>query len=286
MWPRTQAGGVIHKDKRRKREFALHVSFLKEVLPASLGRPRMLEFGCGPAPGAGVLSDLGDLVVSDIYRDERLRLPDDVAFVLCDIRDTPFEDGQFNVVVCNGVLECIDDVPTAFREIRRIASDDAFFVFGVTTPVYVLLSVPGKLWMKAANLAARIRRALTAAKAPPPDGAAPSGASVGGLLRRFGLGGPGIYHSFLSALRGLRVKRWRQLFRTNGFRVVREEPLLCYGASRWPFIPDNRILARAGVASSRLFILKDGRGEKPPKPPADQTRAVAEPGRLHSDPLE
>jgi hypothetical protein len=80
--------------------------------------------------------------------------------------------------------------------------------------------------------------------------------SIPGTLRLLLPSGHGCYTGFLDCLRSFRVKHWRDLFQSHGFRVLRIEPLLLYGASEWPIIPTNRFLTRFGLRSSVLFIME------------------------------
>jgi len=185
-------------------------------------------------------------------------LPPDVSFVMCDICDTPFNTGQFNIIVSNQVIEHIADLPAAFAEIRRVSADDALLVFSVPTSIWRLLSVPGQVCAKVKNLSRRLRAVFCREEMLEPGSAGHEAEmSIGhGLLWKIGIHGHGCYPGFFECLRVFRVKRWRRLFESNGFRVVSEGPLLCYGSSHWPIIPTNRILARWGIASSYFFAMR------------------------------
>ena len=86
---------------------------------------RILEIGIGNGTVSSVLRARGlDVVTTDIDRELR---PD----VVADIRKLPFEDGSFDGVLACEILEHIpwDDLPLAFRELRRVAR--SWVVFSV-----------------------------------------------------------------------------------------------------------------------------------------------------------
>jgi len=257
MLPLSEKRRSSYKARLRQREFGLIARFIEETIDGRGGRPRILEFGCGPAGGARALSLLGELTVSDVYRHPLLDLPDGVVFIEADIHQTSFGTGDFDLLVSNHVIEHVSDLPRAFAEMRRIAKPDALFAFSVPTSTWLVLSVPGQLWRKVENVWERLHRRGPDKQSDPPvrqDGESNQKRSRG-ILSKFPIKGHGCYLGFVQSLRTFRVERWRKFFLDNGFSVVREEPLLCFASSHWPIVPVNRSLARIGFASSRLFIL-------------------------------
>jgi ubiquinone/menaquinone biosynthesis C-methylase UbiE len=83
------------------------------------GYKNILEIGVGRGLLKHFLSFFDTLSITTIDLDERLS-PDVVGSVL----EMPFDDGQFEIVVCSQVLEHIpfDDVPKALSEIKRVCS--------------------------------------------------------------------------------------------------------------------------------------------------------------------
>jgi SAM-dependent methyltransferase len=92
----------------------------------------LLDFGCGKGALIGRLRQRGTEAYGIELFSEGLR-----AAILPEVSDritlydgsfpTPFEDGQFNAVVCSEVLEHIPDYEGALQEIARIAAQSAFF---------------------------------------------------------------------------------------------------------------------------------------------------------------
>ena len=244
------------KQRRRTWEFELITLFIRTHWTCGNTRPRIIEFGCSPATGAQQMSKIGDLVVSDIYQDHRLQLPPGVRFVLCDIQNAPFKDGEFDLIVSNQVIEHIADLDAAFSEIRRMACRDALFAFSVSTAAWLIVSIPGQIWRKAENLHARLafKRKKVDGNPEGADGP-PSGCSASPRWwQKWALHGHGCYPGFGECLVAFRVKRWREGLRARGFTAVKECPLLSYGSSHMSLIPTDRVLARLGRASSYLFL--------------------------------
>lgn len=258
MLPLSEEKASLHSALKRKREFNLIASFLRPLLIQRAQPIRILEFGCGRAIAADLLSEMGSLVESDIYKDAHLALPPEVPFVLCSITETPFVNREFDVLVSNQVVEHISDLPKAFLEMRRIGKADALFVFAVPTPVWLVLSIPGKVWDKVENVCSRLLRLRHTQNDTEPERLKSVARNElrRGIWRRLVLHGHGAYPTFIGALLSFRPKSWRGVFSSHGFTVVREAPLLCYSSSRWPIIPTNRTLARLGLASSYLWILR------------------------------
>ena len=104
--------------KKRRWEYNLITSAIVSVVPSDLiGKLQVMEYGCGPGVGVQSLSQLGDLLLTDIYRDPSLDLPDGVEFRIADIHETDFKDGEFDVLVSNQVLEYLD-LKKAFQEMK------------------------------------------------------------------------------------------------------------------------------------------------------------------------
>jgi len=241
---------VEHRARLRRWEFDLIASALSEVLPnEQTGRLRVLEFGCGAHSCAEYLSQFGALTVTDTHRDPSLSLPPGVEFEIADIHCTKFRSNEFDVLVASHVLPCLADLNKAFAEMRRIGKEDAYYAFSVPTSTWLVLSIPAKLFKRLGNVFDRIKAAFTRQDNASVIESVRSSVKNSGhiersLLRRFTLGGVWYYTSFSEALRALRIKNWRHILLSNGFRIIKEVPLLTYADSDIPIIPPVRFAAR------------------------------------------
>lgn len=95
---------------------------------------RVAEIGCGPGRGTMFLSRKADTAALDISFQSiglaRARAPK-AAFVRASALSVPFADGQFDVVVCDGVIHHTPDARRAFSECVRILKPGGAFYLGV-----------------------------------------------------------------------------------------------------------------------------------------------------------
>ena len=83
---------------------------------SSIGRYRVLDVGCGAKPYEPLFAPYADSYVGvDPVDNPRAELK---GFV----EDLPVEDGSFDVVLCNQVLEHCDDPAKAVTELRRVTA--------------------------------------------------------------------------------------------------------------------------------------------------------------------
>lgn len=227
----------------------------------------ILEFGSGDGFQIPYLQRLGRLVASDVYRSELLDRVPDPNFVLCSITDTPFESGRFDVVFSNHVIEHVDDLPGAFREMRRIGKAGCVYAFSVPTNVWLALSVPGQYFSRAAGLLGKLRSKSGPRRTASGPGnqqgtrearARPRGTLGAKLLRQLLPTGHGTERRFLACYRRFRIGTWEALFRGAGFEILETRPLLLYGPSKWPIIPT--MPGRGGACSSVLFVMGKATG--------------------------
>ncbi len=102
---------------------------LAKVLDIGSGAGRLTEALLRQGVDASGL-DLDGALVDDA----NARMPG--RFVQGDVRAMPFDDGQFDVVVSDGCLECLDEegLRAALAEIRRVCSRDAILRFASASP--------------------------------------------------------------------------------------------------------------------------------------------------------
>jgi len=239
-----------HRERKRKAEMEIAMSHLKPHLHDPKDN-RILEFGSGDGYQVPYLRKLGDVVASDIYQGgaARERFPD-VDFVICDIGKSPFDSGNFDLVFANHVLEHIDEAPKAFAELRRIGKRDCIYAFTVPTDTWLWLSLPAQFYnglRKLFNRKTGDRKGV--------DNRTKVALEIKGW-RRFFPRGHGWRKGFFDCLDSFRLKSWQSLFAQNDFEVIEIAPLLLYSPSEFPIVPTTRFLAKRGMCSSAMFIMR------------------------------
>jgi SAM-dependent methyltransferase len=101
---------------------------------------RVLDAGCGTAYGSRMLAESGAAQVVGVDRaatvveEARDSCPETVDLVTGDLRDLPFGDRSFDLVVCFEVIEHVEDPEAVLRELERV----------VTAQGVVLVSTPNR----------------------------------------------------------------------------------------------------------------------------------------------
>jgi SAM-dependent methyltransferase len=133
--PETMAGGLMEAEHRARYWWASAAVEGRDVLDA----------GCGNGYGLAILQAAGParLVGVDIAEDAvaraRSEVGDSTEVVQGDVRDLPFEDDSFDVVVCFEVIEHIEGQDEALVELRRVLRPGGLLLIsspnrGVYTP--------------------------------------------------------------------------------------------------------------------------------------------------------
>jgi len=262
MFPKTARSAAAHRKHKRSIEVSLIVDLITDALRRDTarhnGRVQVLEFGSGKGYQIPFLKAIGDVVASDLWTSDEIKSMEDIRFVQCSITDTGFDDGRFDVIFSNHVIEHLDNLPAAFVELKRIGRPDCLYAFSVPTNVWLVLTIPEQYRGK-------LRRRISGrppASTPPP---APRNADrvperarkqrrPGSLMSQLLPSGHGIVANFGKCYRSFKVTNWSKLFRDNGFSIVAQQPLLLYGPSEWPIIPTTRNVR--GLCSSVLFLLR------------------------------
>jgi SAM-dependent methyltransferase len=260
MWPRTIRGEAKQRELKRTKEARILVDLLRRHVSQDRGPLQIFEFGAGAASQASVMRKLGSVFSSDVYIDPRLRSTTTAPFLLCDVARCPFSEATFDLIFSNHVIEHLDRPAESLRELQRIGKPECVYALAVPTSVWLVLSIPCQYRDKALNLWMRFTRHISSDShtSGPLTSAPEDPASPSGLLRKFLPHGHGVYPLFGESLMRFRARAWRAMFRAHGFRVIADVPVLCYAPAGWPIIPTNRTLARVGLCSSRLFLLKKG----------------------------
>lgn len=87
---------------------------------------RALDAGCGLGYGAAMLADAGASAVAAVDIGEtvveaaRARVPEGVSCHVGDVRELPFDDDAFDLIVCFQVIEHVEGQDRALDELRRV----------------------------------------------------------------------------------------------------------------------------------------------------------------------
>ncbi len=242
-------------------EVSLIIEHISNALPRESQQRRpleILEFGSGRGSQIPLLKTLGNVVASDIYTSNEIKAMNDTRFEECSIADTPFEDGQFDVIFSNHVIEHVENRPEAFRELKRIGKPSCIYAFSVPTNIWLLFSIPSQYYAKFGKLMTRV---LPRKRVPGSAGAGAGSQSApqrkhgaARLMQLMAPAGHGVDQNFAECYRNFKITSWEKFFRGYGFSIVKTIPLLLYGSSEWPIIPIMK--NQKNLCSSVLFLLK------------------------------
>lgn len=94
----------------------------------------VLDVGCGRGFLAQALAERFSVTACDIVRAEELSELDRVRFVEARAEDLPFEDSEFDTVVCVKLLEHVRDMGQVLSELRRVASKRIIVILPIERP--------------------------------------------------------------------------------------------------------------------------------------------------------
>ena len=127
--------------------------YVEQIIPLVLewtaGHERVLEVGTGEGQVARAIAAAHGARVTGIDPTERqieeaIRRGGGVEYLRCGAEELPFDDGEFDAVVCCLVFEHIDAVDEAIAEVSRVLRPGGRFVFCLNHP---LLQTPGSGWI-------------------------------------------------------------------------------------------------------------------------------------------
>lgn len=115
----------------------------------ALAGKRVLDLACGTGYGSALLAAVGAKVTGLDISPEAIKVAKarykraDVKFVIGDCYDLPFEDGSFDVVVANEMIEHVDQHDSLLAEVKRVLADDGLFMVSTPNkPVYNRYKAP------------------------------------------------------------------------------------------------------------------------------------------------
>jgi 2-polyprenyl-3-methyl-5-hydroxy-6-metoxy-1,4-benzoquinol methylase len=112
---------------------------------AGLARDRrVLDAGCGIGYGAAIMSAAGAAqvdgvdIADEVVEAATAAAPEGVRFRTGDVRDLPFPDDSFDLVVCFEVIEHVEDQDRSLDELRRVLAPGGVLAISSPNPaVYV-----------------------------------------------------------------------------------------------------------------------------------------------------
>ncbi|MEE9424367.1 MAG: class I SAM-dependent methyltransferase [Methylococcales bacterium] len=264
MLPNSKSREFAHRERKRHIEIKMVTKEISGLLKNNSAlenkETTILEFGCGDGFQIPYLKQLGNVIASDVYSSDRIKDIHDIRFVQCEIGDTPFDDGQFNIVFSNHVLEHINDIEHALIELKRIGNPSCIYAFSVPTNIWLLLTIPAQYRSKyriVKNLLLNPTETSvlnTNKKNTSPNKSRKKRSFLSKCIRFIVPWSHGISPSFIQCYRKFKIKTWQQLLSDNGFTIIKTKPLLLYGPSEWPVIPTTK--SKNKLCSSVLFLMK------------------------------
>jgi SAM-dependent methyltransferase len=265
MLPKTRSGERAHRERKRKLEIGIIIDEISNILTnnASFSNRNIsiLEFGSGDGFQIPYLKRLGKVVASDIYTSDGIKKLQDIDFIACEINQTPFDNEQFDVIFSNHVIEHIDDLKSAFQEMKRVGTSSCIYAFSVPTNIWLLLSIPAQYYDKVRTIIRKIANLWSKptnssglnSNNPPPDKHHKANSIFAKFVRLIMPEGHGVTSKFFKCYRDFKIEKWQQLFSNNGFSIIKTKPLLLYGPSEWPIIPI--LNSKNNLCSSVLFLM-------------------------------
>jgi len=271
MLPNNRKQEKQHRKHKRELEITIALESIRDIItknPKLVDQTlNILEFGSGDGFQIFYLQKLGNLIASDIYMSSDIKKMNGVNFTKCSITDTPFWDQQFNLIFSSQVIEHIEKLNKAFRELKRIGSDNCLYAFTVPTNIWLLLSLPAQYYNKLRVAFIKIGRIKNKSISKKSDHIKHSKSTEINITSKrknlyqkiifvlFSVG-HGVKQNFYDCYRSFKMKNWKKLFSKNGFTILKIQPLLLSGASEWPLIPTTTLLNKIGICSSVLFLMK------------------------------
>jgi SAM-dependent methyltransferase len=193
---------------------------LTKLLPKSAV---VLEFGAGTGEQAKILTSYGyEVVAIDLrggaYSEHRV-----FPVIDYDGDRLPLDDHSFDVVFSSNVLEHVEDLPRALRELARVLKPDGFAVHVMPTPSW-------RFWTFVAGVptsGAAVWKLVSGLVSPPPATSRASAArsAAKAFMNAVLPIGHGTSWEGISELWTFSRTWWRHRFLENGYDVVSDRPI-------------------------------------------------------------
>jgi SAM-dependent methyltransferase len=125
--PERQHGEVVHAEHLARYLLAAQLAESRRVLDAACGE----GYGTNLIAAAGAASAVGIDLDDQTVAHARRRYPS-AEFVSGDVRQLPFEDGAFDLVVSFETIEHVTDPERVLNELRRVLADEGVLL--ISTP--------------------------------------------------------------------------------------------------------------------------------------------------------
>lgn len=112
---------------------AEHFARYRWAMTVASGK-RVLDAGCGTAYGSAMLAGgdamevVGVDLATNVLESVRPEMPERVRLDVGDLRDLPYDDSSFNLVVCFEVIEHIDDFTSVLDQLTRVLAPDGMLL--------------------------------------------------------------------------------------------------------------------------------------------------------------
>jgi len=121
---------MFEKDPTVWSEFRLDEEIRRIINERYDGDIKLLDMGCGNGRTINIIKDPRMDITGIDFSEEALKLASKknpgIKFIECDMRDTPFNDNSFDVVISIGSHEHLDKI--SFSEPRRLIKGDGLFI--------------------------------------------------------------------------------------------------------------------------------------------------------------
>ena len=221
----------------------------------------VLELGCGDGFQQTLLSECFARVLAIDPKNAPIRRD---AFSFAVAEALPFPSSAFDLVISNCVLEHLQDRARALEETVRVLRPGGYVAHVVPAPFWkaasLLLNPIGYPLRVAEKWWAWRRVSHQTGDATPLNGARPARPRILRVLGRW-VYPPihGTYLSHISEYQSYRRERWLEVLRHPMLVLVADEPLVSatqFGFLRFRFVSLRQRLARHGLESSRVFVMR------------------------------